>query len=109
VFHSRAIGVHHVQRTHHARSAHHVPEREHIVPKRKSTRKSAFSFWLRRQGSNLRPSGYRFAPFAVPEKIIGLALILDFFDRCTRLLLAVSATGSARKRPTVKSYEFAEN
>jgi len=56
------------------------------------------NFGLRRQGSNLRPSGYRFAPFAVPEKIIGLTRILDFFDRCTRLLLAASATGSARKR-----------
>jgi len=25
------------------------------------------------------------ARFAVPEKIIGLTLILDFFDRCTQI------------------------
>ena len=34
--------------------------------------------------------------FAVPEKIIGLTLFLDFFDRCTLSGLAVSAAGSAR-------------
>ena len=37
-------------------------------------------------------------PFAVPEKIIGLTLILDFFDRCTRCALASPATGGARAR-----------
>ena len=37
-------------------------------------------------------------PVAVPEKIIGLTLILDFFDRCTRCALALSATGSAQAR-----------
>jgi hypothetical protein len=36
------------------------------------------------------------ARFAVPEKIFGLTLILDFFDRCTQTPLAVSATGGAR-------------
>jgi hypothetical protein len=31
------------------------------------------------------------ARFAVPEKIIGLTLFLDFFDRCTLTRLAASA------------------
>jgi hypothetical protein len=35
-------------------------------------------------------------PLAVPEKIIGLTLILDFFDRGAINQLACSATGSAR-------------
>ena len=34
--------------------------------------------WLRRQDSNLRP-------VAVPDKIFGLTLILDFIDRCHAL------------------------
>ena len=37
-------------------------------------------------------------PFAVPDKIFGLARSLDFIDRCTRCALALSATGSARAR-----------
>ena len=37
-------------------------------------------------------------PFAVPDKIFGLTLILDFIDRGTHCALAVSATGSARAR-----------
>ena len=39
------------------------------------------------------------ARFAVPEKIFGLTLILDFFDRCTQTPLAVSATGGAPIAP----------
>jgi hypothetical protein len=40
----------------------------------------------------------------VPEKIIGrFALILDFFDCCTRLSLAASATGGARERDPARS------
>ena len=35
-------------------------------------------------------------PLAVTRKIIGLALILDFFDRGAINQLALSATGSAR-------------
>ena len=35
-------------------------------------------------------------PLAVPEKIIGLTLILDFSDRGAINQLACSATGSAR-------------
>ena len=38
-------------------------------------------------------------PVAVPKKIFGLSLFLDFFDRCHSLLLASSAAGSARSRP----------
>ena len=45
---------------------------------------------------HLRQSVLRISPFAVPEKIIGLTLTLDFFDRCTLNSLAVSATGSAK-------------
>lgn len=37
--------------------------------------------------------------FAVPEKITGLTLFLDFFDRGSALCLASSAAGSARQRP----------
>ena len=37
-------------------------------------------------------------PFAVPEKIFGLTPFLDFFDRCTRCALALSATGGAQAR-----------
>ena len=50
---------------------------------------------------DLRVSRRRWAPacpFAVPEKIVGLALVLDFFDRGTRFCLASSATGGARQR-----------
>ncbi len=32
---------------------------------------------------------------AVPEKTFGLALILGFFDRCGKTVLASSATGGA--------------
>ena len=49
-------------------------------------------FWLRRPDLNQRP-------VAVPEKIIGLALVLDFFDRGHSFFLALSSTGRARKRP----------
>ena len=37
-------------------------------------------------------------PFAVPDKIFGLALILDFIDRCTTRYPTVSATGSVGQR-----------
>ena len=47
---------------------------------------------------NLRPSGYHFVPFAVAEKILGLSLFLDFFDRGSRFCLAVSSAGRARQR-----------
>ena len=40
----------------------------------------------------------RIYPFAVPDKIFGLALFLDFIDRGTRLCSAVSATGGAEQR-----------
>ena len=36
------------------------------------------------------------ARFAVPEKIIGLMLFLDFFDRCTQIACTASATGSVQ-------------
>ena len=36
-------------------------------------------------------------PFAVPEKIVGLTLFLDFFDRGTINRFACSATGSAKR------------
>ena len=37
-------------------------------------------------------------PLAVPDKIFGLTLFLDFIDRCAHYALAFSATGSARAR-----------
>lgn len=38
-------------------------------------------------------------PVAVPEKIFGLTLILDFFDRCHSLASLASATGGGRLAP----------
>ena len=56
------------------------------------------------QGANVT------SPFAVPEKIFGLTLVLDFFDRCTHCALAASATGSARARgPSGVRREAAQN
>ena len=46
----------------------------------------------------------RVAFVAVPEKIFGLTLFLDFFDRGHSFLLAVSATGGARKRPVFRTF-----
>ena len=43
----------------------------------------------------------RSSPFAVPDKIFGLALFLDFIDRCTHCAWASSATGSAQARATI--------
>ena len=40
----------------------------------------------------------RIYPFAVPDKIFGLALFLDFIDRGTRCACASSATGSTQAR-----------
>ena len=37
-------------------------------------------------------------PFAVPDKIFGLTLILDFIDRGTRCAFAYSATGRTQAR-----------
>jgi len=37
-------------------------------------------------------------PVAVPDKIIGLTLILDFIDRCPRCALPASAPGGGRAR-----------
>ncbi len=42
-------------------------------------------------------------PLAVPEKIFGLALILDFFDRSAINRLACSATGSASRFIPIRS------
>ena len=44
-------------------------------------------------------------PFAVPEKIVGLTLSLDFFDRGTINQLASSATGSARNENPASTLE----
>ena len=44
-----------------------------------------------------RPAGGKQVPVAVPEKIYGLTLILDFVDRChslTSLYLPLAALGS---------------
>ena len=60
------------------------------------------SFWLRGKDSNLRPPGYRFAPFAVPEMRCP-RYHSAHFDRGTRLCLAVSAAGSARQRAPTSS------
>ena len=38
------------------------------------------------------------SPFAVPDKIFGLTLSLDFIDRGTHCAWASSATGSAQAR-----------
>lgn len=38
----------------------------------------------------------RISPFAVPEKIIGLTLFLDFFDRGTQSACTAPATGSVQ-------------
>ena len=38
------------------------------------------------------------SPFAVPDKIFGLTLILDFIDRCTHCAFPASATGSGKAR-----------
>ena len=38
------------------------------------------------------------SPFAVPDKIFGLTLSLDFIDRGTHCAWALSATGSAQAR-----------
>ena len=43
-------------------------------------------FWSGRQDSNLRHLRLR-RRFAVPDKIFGLALFLDFIDRCTKMLV----------------------
>ena len=48
-------------------------------------------------------------PFAVPEKIIGLALFLDFFDRGTRLCFAVSRTASAQQRAPTSNARRSHN
>ena len=50
-------------------------------------------FHLIRQPCGLPPS-----PLAVPDKIFGLTLSLDFIDRGAHCACALSATGSAQAR-----------
>ena len=54
---------------------------------------TASGFWRRKRDLKLQAT-----PLAVPEKIFGLTLYLDFFDRCANAVLAVSAAGGARRR-----------